>query len=254
MSIRTMARVWQDSQHGGTELLMLLAIADFADDEGNAYPAVGALAKKCRTGSRNAQYVLRNLEDSGELRLFRGKGPRGTNRYRITVYGVQPSAPLQSSAPLQPTASGGCNTVRKGVQSIAPKPSLTINEPKRSLTASSAVNQKALKSLKEFLDECREAEAMAISVEDPIYKFAEHAGISVDMLSLCWSVFKNYYTDGNGSAKRQRDWRAYYRTAVKSNWYKLWFMPEGKDACWTTAGEQQRREMAAVTLGKGGDA
>ena len=95
---------------------------------------------------------------------------------------------------------------------------------------------------------------MAIPVEDPIYRFAEHAGISADMLSLCWSVFKNYYTDGNGSAKRQKDWRAHYRTAVKSNWYKLWYMSEGKDACWTTAGEQQRREMAAATLGAGGDA
>ena len=248
MSVRTSARVWQDSQHGGTELLMLLAIADFADDEGNAYPAVATLAKKCRTGSRNAQYVLKNLEDSGELRLFRGKGPRGTNRYRITVHGVQPTAPLQ------PTAPGGCNTVREGVQPIAPKPSLTINEPKRSLTASSAVNKKALKLLKEFLDECREAEAMAISIDDPIYKFAEHAGISADMLSLCWHVFKNYYTDGNGSAKCQKDWRAHFRTAVKSNWYKLWFMPDGKDAGWTTAGEQQRREMAAVTLGAGSEA
>ena len=69
---------------------------------------------------------------------------------------------------------------------------------------------------------------MAIPVEDPIYRFAEHAGISADMLSLCWSVFKNYYADGNGSAKRQKDWRAHYRTAVKSNWYKLWYMSEGK--------------------------
>jgi len=37
MSVRTMARVWEQSQHAGTNLLMLLAIADFADDDGQAY-------------------------------------------------------------------------------------------------------------------------------------------------------------------------------------------------------------------------
>ena len=40
MSVRTMARVWEFSSHAGTDLLMLLALADFADDDGNAYPAV----------------------------------------------------------------------------------------------------------------------------------------------------------------------------------------------------------------------
>lgn len=48
MSIRTMARVWDQSQHSGSELLMLLALADFADDDGNSYPAVPTLAAKCR--------------------------------------------------------------------------------------------------------------------------------------------------------------------------------------------------------------
>jgi hypothetical protein len=36
MSVKTMARVWEFSVNQGNDLLMLLAIADFADDEGNA--------------------------------------------------------------------------------------------------------------------------------------------------------------------------------------------------------------------------
>ena len=36
MSVRTMAKVWESSRHAGSDLLMLLAIADFADDDGNA--------------------------------------------------------------------------------------------------------------------------------------------------------------------------------------------------------------------------
>ena len=111
MSVRTMARVWAESKNSGTRLLMLLAIADFADDDGYAYPAVGTLATKCRMGARNAKYILDALEKSGELSVEIGLGPRGANVYRIALVGVQPVAP-----PLQP---------------VAPKPSVTTKEPPR---------------------------------------------------------------------------------------------------------------------------
>lgn len=114
MSVRTMAAVWERSQHSGTNLLMLLAIADFADDDGRAYPAVPTLARKCRMKERNAQYILSELVESAELTIQRGKGPRGSNVYRIKLasLGVQHSAPVQSNAPLQQSAPEGCNGVR----------------------------------------------------------------------------------------------------------------------------------------------
>lgn len=114
MSVRTMAAVWERSQHSGTHLLMLLAIADFADDDGRAYPSVPTLARKCRMKERNAQYILAELVETGELATQRGKGPRGSNVYRIKLasLGVQPSAPVQTFAPLQETAPKGCNGVR----------------------------------------------------------------------------------------------------------------------------------------------
>lgn len=62
MSVRTLSRVWDFSQHSGTHLLMMLAIADFADDDGRAYPAVPTLAKKCRMSSRNANLILAVLK------------------------------------------------------------------------------------------------------------------------------------------------------------------------------------------------
>ena len=74
-----MARVWEFSSHAGTDLLMLLAIADFADDDGNAYPAVPTLAAKCRMKPRNCRYLLRSLEASGELSVVTNAGPNGAN-------------------------------------------------------------------------------------------------------------------------------------------------------------------------------
>ena len=108
MSVRTMARVWADSTQAGTDLLMLLAIADFSDDDGNAYPAVPTLAKKCRMSTRNANFILTALKASGELQVRANEGPKGTNRYRI-VLGAQgtplkPASPPKAPRPLKPTS------------------------------------------------------------------------------------------------------------------------------------------------------
>lgn len=98
MSVATMAAAWKGSRHGGTELLMLLAIADCADDEGRAYPSVRTLAKKCRMKTRNANYILSALRDSGELDVRVGQGPYGTNLYRVNLQALQSGAGVQRSA------------------------------------------------------------------------------------------------------------------------------------------------------------
>ena len=147
-----MSKVWQQSQHSGAHLLMLLAIADFADDRGRAYPSINTLAQKCRVKSRAVNYSLADLRDSGELEIKEGAGPRGTNMYRIlldrlgaerksaaTLQGVaplqecagglQPSAPMQEIAPLQPSAHTPAMDCAYPLQPGAPKPSLNHQEP-----------------------------------------------------------------------------------------------------------------------------
>ncbi len=138
MSVRTMARVWEYSQHAGTELLMLLAIADFSDDDGKAYPAVPTLARKCRMKDRNCRYILRTLEGSGELSILTNAGPHGANLYRINLdaLGLQHSAGVQGIAGLQHSAVTPAMDCRKPLQPIAAKPSVnhqgTTREVKRS--------------------------------------------------------------------------------------------------------------------------
>jgi len=85
MSVRMISRVWDFSAQKGNDLLMLLAIADFADDDGNAYPSVQTLATKCRMLQRNANKILANLRESGELEIRQNEGPHGTNRYRVVI-------------------------------------------------------------------------------------------------------------------------------------------------------------------------
>lgn len=133
-----MAAAWKGSRHGGTELLMLLAIADFADDDGNAYPSVGTLAKKCRMKQRNANYILRTLQTSGELEIRVGEGPYGTNRYRVNLaaLALQPSAGVQRNAGVQRIARPPATHCANPLQPIAAKPSKNHQETPKAKASS----------------------------------------------------------------------------------------------------------------------
>ncbi len=53
MSIKVASYTWEHSQHKGSALLLLLAIADHAhEDGGGAYPSIGTLAAKIRMTPR----------------------------------------------------------------------------------------------------------------------------------------------------------------------------------------------------------
>ncbi len=119
MAIRTMSLVWDHSTLGGTELLLLLAIADFADETGRAWPSVATLAKKIRMSERNARYLLKKIAATGELVVEHGKGPRGCNLFRVqTLQGA-------NLAGLQPVATVGGNGWPRGAAiAFAPEPSV----------------------------------------------------------------------------------------------------------------------------------
>jgi len=125
-----MARVWATSKRSGSELLILLAIADFADDDGRAHPAVPTLAKKCRMTPRNANLILAILRKSGELVVHENKGPKGTNLYQI-VHAPVPEAgfsPEESFTlkPVSPTPEAG---FLKPLKPASYEPSVNHQEP-----------------------------------------------------------------------------------------------------------------------------
>lgn len=89
MSVKCMSRVWESSKAKGASLLILLAIADYAGDDGRgAFPSIKTLAKKSRMSERHVKRLIAALESTQELGVDRGQALRGTNEYVVKVGGV----------------------------------------------------------------------------------------------------------------------------------------------------------------------
>ena len=86
MSVKVMARVWAHSQRKDGELLVMLALADFANDAGESWPSIPVLAAKARLTERQTRRVLSKLEEAGEIRRVKSNGGRNRrNHYFITL-------------------------------------------------------------------------------------------------------------------------------------------------------------------------
>ena len=86
MSIHLSNTVWKYSrQQKSGALVVLLAIADYANADGIAWPAVPTLARKVRMSKRNVQRWLSSLQRDGELKVLRNEGRRGVNIYQICL-------------------------------------------------------------------------------------------------------------------------------------------------------------------------
>lgn len=82
MSIKYMNLVWQNSTSKGAELLLLLAIADNANEDGYAFPGITYLSHKCRMSERHVKRMISELVKTGELEVIK-VGRR--NEYRIHI-------------------------------------------------------------------------------------------------------------------------------------------------------------------------
>lgn len=91
MSVAVSQAVWAKSAARGSALLVLLALADRANDKGECWPSVGDIARRTRLGERAVRKVLRGLVATGELRILRSGGGRKrsgagwTNSYLVVA-------------------------------------------------------------------------------------------------------------------------------------------------------------------------
>ena len=125
-----------------------------------------------------------------------------------------------------------------------PTPTPIKDTPIPPTQASGAMSPKtAAVSLPTWLVTIKAMGEQPIPETDPVFDYAEQAGIPMEMLRLCWVEFRSRYSEPN--AKRYKDWRGVYRKAVRGNWLRLWrTTPEGGYVL-TTEGQQAQRVLDA---------
>jgi hypothetical protein len=61
MSIRLTSMIWDDGPTVQSERFVLIALADFSNDDGECWPSVGLLAKKTCLTDRGVRKILQRL-------------------------------------------------------------------------------------------------------------------------------------------------------------------------------------------------
>jgi len=91
-----------------TPKLILMALADTADDRGVCWPSVPTLAQKCTVSPRTVQRVIKTLAANGLMVAeprFRPDGSCSSNRYRLRIEGgdkVSPAPDRGDTPPRHP--------------------------------------------------------------------------------------------------------------------------------------------------------
>lgn len=110
--------------------LVLMALADIADDDGACFPRVKTLAQKCCLGERTVRRILKRFEDSGLLSStprYSRIGAQLSNLFCLNMSGIPPAklappSPCQNGTPaeedLQP--SQGMSAMTSGDATAEP--------------------------------------------------------------------------------------------------------------------------------------
>lgn len=101
MSIKLMNAVWESDTTSGSDRLVLLALADSANDEGYCWPAYDTIAAKANLGRRYVIQIVGRLEEIGLIvKTHRFKeGDFTSNLYRVVVNNSSPGVVNHSSPP-----------------------------------------------------------------------------------------------------------------------------------------------------------
>lgn len=144
MSLRVMSHVWANSKQKGAALLLLLAMADIADDQGDCFPSADYLAKKARVEVRSIQRAVSKLVEAGELVVFdkcgtKGRNGQKTNLYRLVLTTVESALALpvpDRSGDVGVTTKSKKPTIRRKVVTPMSPPVVTPVSPDPSVDPS----------------------------------------------------------------------------------------------------------------------
>jgi hypothetical protein len=124
MSIKVMSKIWESGPKLQSHRFVLLALADYANDDGECWPSINGIARKTCMTTRGVQKIMRHLEADGWVVVVPGAGRKNCNVYLIktpnTVHPQEQPDPLNG-------VPGPLNVVPNTPEPGSPEPSVTVN-------------------------------------------------------------------------------------------------------------------------------
>ena len=103
MSLRALTWAWEQELTNPSEKLVLLAIADHANDDGMCWPSMSHVAERCLLSTRQIQRITEQLVDYGLVSRERRKRPDGTlgtYTYTLNIHRTPMSGPTGHPRPV----------------------------------------------------------------------------------------------------------------------------------------------------------
>ena len=236
MSIELVAKAKKTRLHGdSTAKLLLIVLADYANDEGMAWPSVKTMAEETEKSERSIQLLLRKLE---QMRLIRKGDQKLVAKYtkgrRPVVYKLFPTAkkgetPMDATVErgethctpetgctgathftpqVQPTSPEGCNPLHptgethfvSGVKPTSPKPSQEPSiEPSRESTRANKTDTTRLQALANLTPDQSHrqlADEIGLDLDAELAKFRDHAIAGGHLPADPAAAFRNWLRRG----------------------------------------------------------
>lgn len=119
MSVVWVRAVFEHSKARRAARLVLLSLAERANDDGTCWPSIADTAKRAMVSDRAAQMATRALVQLGELRIERRGGGRSaigkgySNLYRITLPNGEPPCAVAGHCPAPPDEATAHESIPK---------------------------------------------------------------------------------------------------------------------------------------------
>lgn len=193
MSVHVSSCVWKHAPAKGNVLLVLLALADTAQDDGTCWPGYEFIARKTRLSKRTVMRCVDRLEEDGVVvKVVR---PNTSNLYTIALcQGCQVDTP------------GGDNLTRGGVTAVTSRGdsavTQTVNEPSMNRAAKRRRKPEAPldPDWRPNANHIEQAAAKGLDVRQEFQAFSAHAAANDRRLRDWDAGFRMWLTKARPSA------------------------------------------------------
>jgi len=208
MSIALMTEAWKLQGLSSTQKLVLLSLADNANDQGECYPSMAQVSRRTCLSERAVRDAIRALEGLGYVRSVSRLGT--STMYHLSTTPAPAAAPA-GNAPRQEMPPRGAPNAAPPRQHVPPTPAAAAPKPSfnRQLNRQLTGKEEPAKARATRLPD-------DFGISDRVRQWAEEKG-HVN-LPAHLEYFAGY---ARASGKKYVDWDEAFMNAIRGNWAKV---------------------------------